>query len=243
VRVQAQDVELGYFAHPDAGPSPSLVMIHDVWGLSAHARDLACRFAREGFGVLALDLYRAKGEYEITNPGEWMRSLSDPEALRDVQAGIDFLALARPTRARRTGVVGFCMGGMYALLAACQCRGLSAAVPFYGLLSHQHGILHAPEGLDRRLKPVEPLAAAPDLHCPLLALFGDQDEFIPLADIEQLRQRLAEADAAAEVVVYPGAGHAFMNDTRPAAFRPEIAKQAWARSIAFLKGTLVQKFS
>jgi carboxymethylenebutenolidase len=233
--VQVQDVELGYFAHPDAGPSASLVMIHDVWGLSEHARDLACRFAREGFGVLALDLYRSKGEYEIENPGEWMRALSDPEVLRDVQAGIDFLALAKPTRARRTAVVGFCMGGMYALLAACQCRGLSAAVPFYGLLSHQHGILHAPEGLDRRLKPVQPLDATPDLHCPLLAFFGDQDEFIPLADIEDLRRRLAEADAHSEIVVYPGAGHAFMNDTRPAAYRPEIAKQAWARSVAFLR--------
>ena len=71
------------------------------------------------------------------------------------------------------------MGGMYALLAACQCRGLSAATAFYGLLSHEHGILHAPDGLDRRLKPVQPLDAAPDLRCPLLAFFGDQDEFIP----------------------------------------------------------------
>ena len=233
--MQAQDVELGYFAHPDTGPSASLVMIPDVWGLTEHARDFACRFAREGFGVLAMNLYRSKGEFEITNPGEWMRGLSDPEVLRDVQAGVDFLALARPTRARPTGVVGFCMGGMYALLAACQTRGLSACTSFYGLLSHQHGILHAPGGLDRRLKPVQPLDAAPDLHCPLLAFFGDQDEFIPLADVEQLRERLGGADAPSEIVVYPGAGHAFMNDTRPAAFRPEIAKQAWARTIAFLR--------
>jgi len=237
--VQAQDVELGYFVHPDVGPCASLVLIHDVWGLSEHARDLARRFAHEGFGVLALDLYREKGEFEIGNPGEWMRGLSDPEALRDVQAGIDFLALARPTRARRTGVVGFCMGGMYALLAACQCRGLSAAVPFYGLLSHQHGILHASQGLDPRLKPVQPLDAAPDLHCPLLAFFGDQDEFIPSSDIEQLRSRLSQADAPSEIVVYPGAAHAFMNDTRPAAFRPEIARQAWARTVAFLREQLL----
>jgi carboxymethylenebutenolidase len=239
VRVQAQDVEFGYFAHPDGGPCASLVLIPDVWGLSEHTRDFARRFAHEGFGVLALDLYRARGEYEIKDPGEWMRALSDPEVLRDVQAGIDFLALAKPTRARRTGVVGFCMGGMYALLAACQCRGISACTSFYGLLSHQHGILHAPEGLDPRLKPVQPLDAAPDLHCPLLACFGDQDEFIPLADIEELRRRLAEADAPSEVVIYPGAGHAFMNDTRPAAFRPEIAKQAWARTLAFLREQLL----
>lgn len=233
--MQAQNVELGYFAHPDTGPSASLVLIPDVWGLSEHARDLACRFAREGFGVLALDLYRNKGKFEITDPGEWMRALSDPEVLRDVQAAVDTLALAKPTRARRTGVVGFCMGGMYALLAACQCRGLSASTCFYGLLSHEHGILHAPGGLDPRLKPVQPLAAAPDLRCPLLAFYGDQDEFIPVADVERLRGQLAQADAPSEIVLVPGAGHAFMNDTRPAAFRPDHAKQAWSRTLAFLR--------
>jgi carboxymethylenebutenolidase len=237
--VHTQDVELGFFAHPDGGPCASLVLIPDVWGLGDHARDLARRFAHEGFGVLALDLYRNLGEYTIEDAGRWMRALSDPDALADVQAALDFLAVAKPTRARRSGVVGFCMGGMYALLAACQCRGLSAAVAFYGLLSHEHGILHAPEGLNRRRKPVQPLDAAPDLACPLLAFFGDQDEFIPPADIERLRQQLARADAPSEVVVYPGAAHAFMNDTRPAAYRPEIAKQAWARTLAFLRENLL----
>jgi carboxymethylenebutenolidase len=128
---------------------------------------------------------------------------------------------------------------MYALLAACQCRGLSAVEPFYGLLSHQHGILHAPGGLDPLRKPVQPLDAAPDLHCPLLAFFGDQDEFIPRADIEQLRQKLAQADAPSEIVIHPGAGHAFMNDTRPDAFRPEIAKRSWERTLAFLREHLL----
>ncbi len=188
--------------------------------------------------MLALDLYRGKGKVEITNPGEWMRALSDPEVLRDVQAGIDFLALAKPTRARKSAVLGFCMGGMYALLAACQCRGLSAGISFYGLLSHEHGLLHAPGGLDRRLKPVQPLDAAPDLRCPLLAFFGDQDEFIPLADVDRLRGKLTQADASSEIEVYAGAGHAFMNDTRPAAFRPEIAKDAWTRTLTLLREQL-----
>ena len=82
--MQAQDVPLGYFAHPDGGPCASLVLVHDVWGLSEHARDFARRFAHEGFGVLALDLYRAKGKVEIQDPGSWMRALSDPEVLKDV---------------------------------------------------------------------------------------------------------------------------------------------------------------
>jgi carboxymethylenebutenolidase len=108
-------------------------------------------------------------------------------------------------------------------------------VPFYGLLSHQHGLLHDPAGIDSARKPREPLAAAEDLTCPLLAFFGEEDEFVPLADVEVLRERLQKTQHATEVVVYPGAGHAFMNDTRPDAFRPAIAEQAWSRSVEFMR--------
>ncbi len=78
--MHSQDVELGYLAHPGAGSQPGVVMIHDVWGLSDHTRDLAGRLAAEGFGVLALDLYRREGEVRIDNPGRWMRELSDPRS-------------------------------------------------------------------------------------------------------------------------------------------------------------------
>jgi carboxymethylenebutenolidase len=213
-------------------------MIHDVWGLSDHTRDLARRLAQEDFSVLALDLYRRESEIKIENPGEWMRALSDVQVLEDIQAGVDFLAAHSSTGGQGVGVMGFCMGGTYALLAACACRGIEAAVPFYGLLSHQHGLLHDPAGIDPARKPREPLAAAPDLTCPLLAFFGEQDEFVPLADVGVLRERLQKTRHATEVVVYPEAGHAFMNDTRPDAFRPAIAEQAWARSVEFLQRQL-----
>jgi carboxymethylenebutenolidase len=232
------DVELGYFASPDSGPNPGIVMIHDVWGLSDHTRDLARRLAQEGFAVLALDLYRREDEVKIENPGEWMRALSDPQVLADVQAGIGFLQQHPGTADRSVGVTGFCMGGMYALLAACGCDGLSAAVPFYGLLSYEHGILHAEGGLDAALKPRQPLDAARDLSCPLLAFFGEDDEFIPTSDVDTLRERLKEVSVSVELVVYPGCGHAFMNDTRPDAFRPETAEEAWTRLVAFFHRNL-----
>lgn len=226
--------ELGYLARPDEDPSPGVVMIHDVWGVTDHTRDLARRLAREGFAVLAVDLYRRLPQVEIGNPGAWMRSLPDPQVLGDVQAGIDLLR-SRVSAGRKVGVVGFCMGGMYALMAACSCRDVAAGVPFYGLLSHQHGILHDPDGLDPEMKPREPLAYAPSLRCPLLAFFGDRDEFVPMDDVRQLEARLAAASPPAQVVVYPGAGHAFMNDTRPEAYRPADASDAWTRMVAFLK--------
>jgi carboxymethylenebutenolidase len=236
--VQGSETELGYLAHPEGAPQPGVVMIHDVWGLSDHTRDLARRLAQEGFCVLAVDLYRRLDSVAIANPGEWMRALSDPVALDDVQAGIDFLAQEPAARGRRIGVTGFCMGGMYALLAACACRGLSAGVAFYGLLSHEHGILYDERGLDPARKPRQPLDAAAELRCPLLAFYGERDEFVPASDVERLRQALASARHPAEVVVYPGAGHAFMNDTRPDAWRPAVAADAWKRMLGFFRERL-----
>ena len=135
--------------------------------------------------------------------------------------------------------MGFCFGGHAAYLAACELPDkIRASVPFYGLLSHQHGILHSEGGLDPAVKPEEPLEVACDLRCPTLAFYGDRDEFVPMSDIELLRERFAQSPHSAEVVVYPGAGHAFMNDTRPVAYRPDDAADAWKRMVAFLSEQL-----
>ncbi len=238
--MQNQEVELGFLATPERGPCPGVVLIHDVWGLTDHARDLARRLGGEGFAVLALDLYRRLDEFKIDNPGEWMRALSDPQILGDVQAGADFLAAHSITEGQGIGVIGFCMGGMYALMAGASCTGLGASVPFYGLLSHQHGILNSEAGLDPALKPNEPLEVARGLRCSTLAFYGDQDEFVPISDIELLKDRFEQSPQSAEVVVYPGAGHAFMNDTRPDAYRPDDAANAWRQMGAFLTEQLTR---
>jgi carboxymethylenebutenolidase len=236
--VGGRDVEFGFLAHPKAGAHPGVVLLHDVWGLSAHTRDLARRMAGEGYAVLALDLYRRDRPAQIDDPGAWMRALSDPQVLADVQAGVDFLAQQRETGGGRIGVLGFCMGGMYALMAGCACRGISGAVAFYGLLSHAHGILHDASGLDPTRKPRSPLEMASELRCPLLAFYGDSDAFVPMSDVRALEAALARSGEPAEIVVYPDAGHAFMNDTRPEAYRPEIAKLAWERACAFFAQAL-----
>lgn len=233
--MQTQNVELGYLASPGPGSRPGIVLVHDVWGLAEHARDLARRFAAEGFDVLALDLYRRKHAVEITDPGAWLRSLSDPEAIADVGAAAAFLRERSGSAGARVAVVGFCMGGTVALLAACALPELAAAVPFYGLLSHAHGLLYDEAGLDSERKPRSPIAAAIDLGCPALCFFGDSDAFVPVSDIELLREQLALAPAESEIVVYPGVGHAFMNDTRQDAHAPEAARDAWERTLAFLR--------
>ena len=235
--MHTEELEAGYLARPDAGRHPGVVVVHDVWGLADHTRDMARRLAGEGYCVLALNLYRRMPTVRIDNPGTWMRELSDPQLLDEIQAAIDGLH-ARPEVSGKVGVTGFCMGGMYALMAACRCRGLAAAVPFYGLLSHRSGLLYDAQGLDPARKPREPLAMAPELRCPLLAFFGEDDEFIPVEDVRALEAALSRSSQPSQVVIYPGAGHAFMNDTRPAAFRPEVARDAWGRLLRFFAANL-----
>jgi carboxymethylenebutenolidase len=223
----------GFLAAPAGGPRPGVVVIPDVWGLADHTRDVAQRLAREGFAALALDVYRKTGRPDIADVSAamaWIRELSDPLVLETVQEAVDALA-ADASEGRRVGVIGFCMGGQYAWLAACACTGLSAAAPFYGMLRYE-------TGLDARKKPRAPLDAVATLSCPALGLYGREDAIIPNADVDELEARLARQAQPFEIVRYAGAGHAFFNDTRPALYRPEAAADAWRRLLAFLGARL-----
>jgi carboxymethylenebutenolidase len=223
----------GFLAAPD-GPAPGVVVIPDVWGLADHTKDIATRLAREGFATLALDVYRKTGRpdlADVTAAMAWIRELSDPLVLETVQEGID--ALAREPGVGKLGLIGFCMGGQYAWLAACACRGLSAVAPFYGMLRYE-------AGLDPQKKPRAPLDAVAGLRCPALGLYGEEDAIIPNADVDELERRLARQPQPTEIVRYAGAGHAFLNDTRPALYRPEAATDAWRRLLAFLRTHLAK---
>jgi carboxymethylenebutenolidase len=224
----------GFLAHPEAGAHPGVVMIPDVWGLSDHYRGLAQRLAAEGFAVLAIDPYRRTGKGEFSDPAgalAWLRELSDPLVLETVQESIDALASHPAVGGRKIGITGFCMGGQYALLAGSTCRGLSACAPFYGMVRYD-------SGMDPARKPRAPLDALATLTCPVLGFYGEQDPIIPLADVEELRARLAASGQAAEIRLYSGAGHAFMNAERPQMYRPDAAADAWRRLVPFLHARL-----
>ena len=205
-----------------------VVMIPDVWGLSDHYRSLGEGLANEGFMVLVVDPYRKTGFQEITSPEEalaWIDSIDDNLMLETLNEGIDFLHVKGCSR---VGITGFCMGGQYALLAACSLGGLSACSPFYGMLRYANG-------LDRSKKLRSPLEAIEDLSCPLLGFYGDQDPIIPVSDVLDLEQRLSNIEQRSSIRRYAEAGHAFMNDTRPDMYSEEAAKDAWPRLIDFMK--------
>jgi carboxymethylenebutenolidase len=228
--VKTAELGEGFLAEPGDGPRPGVVVIPDVWGLSDHTRDIAGRLAEAGFAALALDVYRKTGRRELADPAAamaWIRELSDPLVLETVQEGVDALAQNPAVAGGKIGLIGFCMGGQYAWLAACSCRGISAVAPFYGMLRYE-------AGLDSKRKPRSPLDAVADLSCPALGLYGEEDAIIPKADVDELESRLAKQPQPHEIVRYEGAGHAFLNDTRPAMYHPEAATNAWIRLLPFL---------
>ncbi len=238
-QIRSEAVDLGRFHHPQSENGlPGLVFVHDVWGLSDHSLDLSRDLASEGFGVLEVDLYRDLAGPPTGNPGAFIRSLSDPRVLADLEAGADWLAAHPVCRGRKIGVMGVCMGGTYSLLAACLSDRFSASAPFYGILSYETGMLADPDGRDREKKPYSPLEVARELRMPLRASFGVEDEFVPVSDVDALEAALSESGARFFVDRYEGAGHAFLNRTREDAYRGDASEKAWGRVIPFLHETL-----
>ena len=228
---QSGDDELrGYAAWPDqSGPRSAVLLIPDVRGLYGHYRDVTRRLAGEGFFAFAVDLYSREGAPELPDlaaVSRWIRQLPDRRVLADIAAAFQFLAELPEVRSDGIGITGFCMGGQYALMAACTVKGLAACVSWYGMLRYAER---------DEIKPASPLDLAPDLACPFLGLFGEQDALIPLTDVAELDAILRRAGKIAEIKTYPGAGHAFFNDARPEAYRPEAARDAWPRALAFFR--------
>jgi carboxymethylenebutenolidase len=189
---------------------------------------VARRFAAEGFFTYAIDLYSREGAPELADlPAvfAWIAALPDGRVLGDLNGAVCCLGAQPDVRADAIGITGFCMGGQYALMAACSDTQLAACVSWYGMLRYAER---------NALKPASPLDLAQQLHCPYLGLFGAEDAIIPPADVEELRATLARADKSFAIHIYAGAGHAFFNDTRPDAYRPEAAADAFPRAVRFL---------
>jgi carboxymethylenebutenolidase len=229
VRFPAGDEEIGgEIARPPGGAQAGLVLVPDVHGVSDLYRRLAGRFADHGHLTLVLDLYTREGKPSLGSPdavARWLAALDDRRVLGDIDGAV------RELRRRLGGetpiaITGFCVGGQYALMAACKVPGIAACVSFYGMLRYSSRPVH---------KPDSPLDLAPQLACRYLGLFGADDALIPLADVRELERILREHGKDFSIEVLEGAGHAFMNDTRPDAHRPEVADRAWRRAVDFLR--------
>jgi len=196
------------------GVRAAVIVVQEWWGLNDHIRDVARRFAREGYFAIAPDLYSRQGHKvaaEQNLAAELMGGLKKEDGIEDLQTTVEWLREQKQTQSARIGITGFCMGGSYALLLPSETREISAAAPFYGEIPP-----------DEKLK---------DLSCPILYVYGENDGWIQRRDVDRLAAALKKFDKKGEVKIYPGCSHGFFNDTRPDVYRPAEAKDAWDRTL------------
>jgi len=218
---------------PPADPAPGLVVVPDVHGVSPLYAEIGERLAAHGFRTLLLDPYSREGAPTLRDMAavqSWIAALPDARVMGDVEAAVRHLAERPEVGGRKVGVLGFCLGGQYAIMAACRFAGLAACVSFYGMLRHGGG------GGPHKLAP--PIETAADLRCPLLGLYGADDPLIPPADLRTFEAALDHAGKSFEIRTWSGAGHAFVNDRRPDAYRPQAAEDALRAAVDFLTRTL-----
>jgi carboxymethylenebutenolidase len=219
----------GFLARPEEeGSYPALVVIFEVFGLNHQIQEVARRLAAEGYVALAPDFFRhpPTGYQEFEEARRVASSLSDTQAMADVGRAFDYLEQQPFVCKGRPGVMGFCMGGRLAFLAACRFPDrVAACVDFYGARK-SGGSVHPGQTMVA-------LDEAPALTCPVLIFYGEKDAFIPPEERDKVRSRLESLSKTFEMHVYSGADHGFFCEER-ASFHPVAAADAWEKVMAFL---------
>jgi len=208
----------GYLAEPAAGKGngKGVVVIQEWWGLNDHVKDVAERFAREGFVALAPDLYHGKVTKSPDEAGKLLMALNIAQAEKDLRGAVQYL---RQLTGRPVGVVGFCMGGALALFAACaNGDDIGACVVYYG------GHPKVQYDFDK-------------LKAPVLGHWAEDDDFAN-ATAAKVEPELSKRGKKYEFHRYPGTKHAFFNDQRPEVYDQKAAEQSWQRTIRFFQENL-----
>jgi carboxymethylenebutenolidase len=201
-----------YLAVPDGdGPHPGVVVIHEVFGLTDNIRDIARRFARDGYAALAVDLFTDHSRAVCM--AQLMGSMvtgREPAPIKDLVASLDYLITLPEVDPERVGAIGFCMGGGFAIAWGRRDRRLCAIAPF-------HGTNPRPLEAVRRM-------------CPVVGSYPGKD--LTARSGRKLDRHLASLGVARDIKVYPGARHSFFNDTGKA-YDAGAAADAWQRTLDF----------
>jgi len=209
----------GFLARPKESKTyPAVIVIHEIWGLVDHIKDVALRLSHEGFVALGVDLFEGNTLSKLEEGRKFREQFTEEKIVKDLDGAFNFLKDLSHVNPKSIGSIGFCMGGGLSLLLACQNRELAAAVVFYG---------RNPSPIDR----------VKDIQCPILGNYAGADMAITESDINLLKQTLTKYGKTFDIKTYPDAPHAFFNDTRES-YRPEAAKDAWKRTLLFFDKNL-----
>lgn len=204
-----------HVALPDGGSRAVVILIQEWWGINDHVRDLCARYAGEGYTAVAPDLYRGRVTRDPEEASRMMHELKLEDGMATIGAALS--EVRGRYDAERVGITGYCMGGTFALRAACELHDLAAAAPFYGDI------------------PEDKILA--QLTVPTLFFAGARDNWITPEKVNELKESAHRHNLPVEVVTYD-ADHAFFNDTRPDVYNPEAAADAWRRVLDFFDGLL-----
>lgn len=209
-RISFSGIE-GELAEPSgSNKAPCLVLVQEWWGVNDHIRDLAERFAKEGFVVLAPDLYHGTVTKDAGEASKLMTELDTLAAVKEIGAAVAHLK-EHPRSNGKVGVTGFCMGGALTLASVSHLPDVAAGVAFYGI------------------PPAEKVDYA-RITAPVMMHVGKRDNWVTPARAEEVKAKVPSL----ELHVYD-ADHAFVNDTRPEVYDAASAKLAWDRTVAFFK--------
>jgi carboxymethylenebutenolidase len=214
----------GYLARPvKAGKYPSIIVIHENQGLNDHIRDIARRLAKERYVALAPDFLSRQGGTMKANPkGGGLANIRElvpwQTVAEDVESGFAYLNVLPDARADKQALIGFCWGGEMTFAAATKIKTLDAAIVFYG-------------------RSPNPLDLVKDIRAPVMAHYGEKDEGVNKG-IDETVAAMKKFTKVYDHKIYSGAQHAFNNDTNPSRYHAEAAKEAWDRTLSFLKKNL-----
>ena len=201
-----------HVARPDGDTKAAVILIHEWWGINDHIRDIAGRYATERLLCLAPDLFRGKVAKDSEQAAKLMQGLAIEDGLETIR---ETIAQAKQTyKVQKIGITGYCMGGTFALRAACEISTLAAAAPFYGDIPEE--------------------TVLKKLRVPTLFIAGKRDGWINPAKVSQLTEAARKYNLPVEAVSYD-ADHAFFNNTRPEVFDAEAAADAWRRVLELFR--------
>jgi len=223
-----------YAARPlNAGPLGGVVVIHHMPGYDIQTKEIVRRFAAEGYNAICPNLYSREAPgaapEDAAATARANGGVPDERLLGDVEGAARWLR-ALPNANGKVGTIGYCSGGRQAFLTAAK-LDIQAAVDCYGAFVTGT----PPEGFPLQVSPIGHLSK--DLRCPLLGLFGNEDQYPSPEAVDELEGLLKEAGKDYEFHRYDNAGHAFFAVNRPS-YRPEAANDGWARILAFYGRTL-----
>jgi carboxymethylenebutenolidase len=230
IRISTPNGDLpGYLAHPATGTGfPVVLVIHEIFGVHEHIKDVCRRFAKLGFLAVAPELFARLGNVSAMEDikqvvANVVNQVADAQVIADLDATVRFVGEHTTGDVGHLAVTGFCWGGRMAWLYCAHNSRVKAGVAWYGKLT----------GPTSQLQPRHPIDTAVQLNVPVLGLYGGKDTNIPLDSVDCMKRLLATGGSGSDIHVYVDAPHAFFADYRPS-YRSDAAADGWRRLLDWL---------